>query len=492
MGLRYVGGTSGLKSTSSTTYTISLSGTLTGGIGSSPITGDIIIVASGFGFPSASAPAVSGNTSGSYSTLHAVLSADPSPSPVANYGSFRQIAGATPDTTLTITKGGTVAYGGCSAVHVWRNEDQTTPVDVTTVTATGTGTGKCDAPSIPPSTAGAVVIAMGFGNQPTTGGAFTIPSGMSNGVSVKDDGNSGDGGVWIASFAWTSGAYDPAIVTGGTTNSGSAWCAATVALRPLIHNGTGALTGPSSTIAGSAARFRAMDASGALAGAGSTIAGSATRFRAMSASGALVGQGGTVNGSAARFRAMATSGALVGPGAAISGTAARFRAMETSGALSGQGSSLAGVALRYRQLSTSGSLIGAGSSIVGEASRATTSVTHDASGALIGAGAVIGGLASRASGNAESGAHYWWVNAGRRPQVKQAVQKKSRQKREKKQPQGIKEQLLQILERKPIQYRPIRRQVNAMTERHMVMLYARLKQIRDDEDEAVAILLDLI
>jgi hypothetical protein len=66
------------------------------------------------------------------------------------------------------------------------------------------------------------------------------------------------------------------------------------------------------------------EASGALVGQGSTVAGSAARFRAFAASGALVGPGAVVNGSAARLGPAVShdaTGVLVGPGSIVVGLA---------------------------------------------------------------------------------------------------------------------------------------------------------------------------
>jgi hypothetical protein len=92
------------------------------------------------------------------------------------------------------------------------------------------------------------------------------------------------------------------------------------------HSSTGALTGPGTTIAGTATRFRAHPSTGALTGPGSSVAGTAVRFRAHPSSGALTGPGSVIAGTAARSGSPVThpsSGALVGPGASISGQAAR-------------------------------------------------------------------------------------------------------------------------------------------------------------------------
>jgi len=114
----------------------------------------------------------------------------------------------------------------------------------------------------------------------------------------------------------------------------------------VTHATTGALTGPGTTLSGSASRFRAFDTTGSLTGPGSTLSGSASRFRTFDTTGALAGPGSTVTGSSARFRAFSTSGALNGPGAIIVGSAAYNIAHNTTGVLTAPGAEIVGTANR--------------------------------------------------------------------------------------------------------------------------------------------------
>ena len=63
-------------------------------------------------------------------------------------------------------------------------------------------------------------------------------------------------------------------------------------------------------------------------------------------SGAINGPGSTVAGVARRFRAYSTSGVIRGPGAAVTGVARHNFGHSTTGALNGPGSAVAGVARR--------------------------------------------------------------------------------------------------------------------------------------------------
>lgn len=121
------------------------------------------------------------------------------------------------------------------------------------------------------------------------------------------------------------------------------------------------------------------------------------------ATGVLTGPGSTIAGTAAHKAKHTATGALTGPGSTIAGTARRFRAHPSSGAITGPGSSISGTARRFRKHTGSGVLSGPGALIVGAASRHGTATSHTASGSLVGQGAIIVGIAARFG---------WTVNAG--------------------------------------------------------------------------------
>jgi hypothetical protein len=156
------------------------------------------------------------------------------------------------------------------------------------------------------------------------------------------------------------------------------------------HTTTGALTGPGSTVAGTAAHLTLHTTTGALTGAGSSIVGAA--LHPHTTTGALTGAGSTVVGSAARTHLHPTTGVLTGPGSTVAGTAAHtsptvdvgfqldafqfsgFQGAEavgthtTTGALTGPGSAINGTATRLALHTTSGILVGPGAAVAGEAS----------------------------------------------------------------------------------------------------------------------------
>jgi len=191
------------------------------------------------------------------------------------------------------------------------------------------------------------------------------------------------------------------------------------AARTRVHANTGALTGPGTTVAGSAARFRAMATTGVLTGPGSAVAGSAARAGGSvthATDGALAGTGAAVAGTASSATARPSSGVLAGGGSVVAGTAARMRSHASTGVLAGQGSAVAGTASSATARPSSGVLVGGGSVVAGAAARSGGSVTHGVSGDLIGSGATLSGAAARVVG--QGGSHpvtYWRGHGGQTP-----------------------------------------------------------------------------
>ena len=280
MALQYVGGTSNAGTGAS--YTVSLNGTLTGGLSSSPAAGDIVVVFSGFGNTASVAPTCTGNNSGAYdSASNALYSNDTWDT---NFRAFYKVQGSTPDTSLTIGRVNNTTYGGATTVHVWRGVNTTTPLDVTTTTtsASNQSSAALNPPAITPVTSGAIVIAGGAGTMPAAGTAgYTAIGTMSNTVTQYGNGSTADTSVIMASFAWTSGPYDPVTATGGTqNNTSSSWAGVTLALRPQPDPRTG-------NLAATESGADTASASGDVVVQGSASASEATTEDVFFASGAL-------------------------------------------------------------------------------------------------------------------------------------------------------------------------------------------------------------
>lgn len=199
---------------------------LTGGIGSAAQIGDIVILAVGYGVQSLR----DGGIPGSYTSV-ANLSSDDSFDCRLKVG-YKILTSA--DTSVSITGTGNVTDASGAAVHVWRNINATTPMDVTATTATGINAAQPDPPAITPVTAGAIIIVVGAAG----GGTLALFSGpaMTGGLSYLEEGwgaDTTDGHVAMyAKTNWSSGAFNPAAFSGGGGAGTSSWCACTLALRP--------------------------------------------------------------------------------------------------------------------------------------------------------------------------------------------------------------------------------------------------------------------
>jgi hypothetical protein len=235
MSIQYVGGVQGNRAGATTTTTQSISGTLTGGLASSPIEGDLVIILIGAASAATYTPttlAVSGWTNGTFR----------SNTGVTNY-SYQQYSykfmTATPDTSITIPSSGNARNAQRWAVHVFRGVNSTTPLDVTTVFASGTASGRPNPGAITPSTAGAWILWTGV-SAAGTGTAFTAPTDFSTNWRGGTTSDTYDVMLGFGYYTgWTTGEYDPAaITTGGTTGATDSWVAETLVLRPSAYNFT--------------------------------------------------------------------------------------------------------------------------------------------------------------------------------------------------------------------------------------------------------------
>lgn len=221
MALQYVGGTSGTGTASS--YSVSLNGTLTGGIGTSPQAGDLVIVYYGGGgtINVAGSLTCSGNNNGSYFSVDSGQYANDTWD--TNVRAFYEVQGATPDTQITVS--GifySTSYGNAVAVQVWRGADPVTPLDgVTPVVGLITNASTLSFAAITPNTKGAVIIFGGANSQGASGSAITLPS-ADYSVVLNANGGTSDFCVAIGAYTgWTSGDYTPTTATGGATSNSS-------------------------------------------------------------------------------------------------------------------------------------------------------------------------------------------------------------------------------------------------------------------------------
>ena len=234
MAITYVGGVTGGRAGSTSTAAQSLSGTLSGGSNTSPLAGDLVCVycsAADDGTVPATTQLISGNISGAYSNLSAQYADD-------TYGTCSQFSyqfmGATVDIEIVIPSSGNGRNAQRWVVHVFRNVNSGTPLDVTSVPASGIDTGRPDPAAITPTTAGAWILAC-YASAAAVGTAYTAPTELVDwlGGTTADTADCMNGAGYYDS--WSSGAYNPqAITAGGTTGANDSWTAMTVALRPMI------------------------------------------------------------------------------------------------------------------------------------------------------------------------------------------------------------------------------------------------------------------
>jgi hypothetical protein len=226
--ITYVGGVAtGRNGNSNSTTTQSLT-SLTGGSNSQPSEGDLVIVCCAVGSQGRdSAQAISG-----YSTLGTQLNQS-----AVTYDSSMQVSykvmTSTPDTSITIPAQGNAADGQAWAVMVFRGVDTSTPFDVSSVSAGGTGTGRPDPAAITPTTTGAWIVVAAAAAASATTTAFTFPADLSDDAVQATGADTNDARASMAYHDdWTSGSYNPAQYTGGTTGANDSWTAWTMALRP--------------------------------------------------------------------------------------------------------------------------------------------------------------------------------------------------------------------------------------------------------------------
>lgn len=223
-GLQYVGGASfGEVALSSDDFTVSLSGTLSGGLSSSPEEGDYVIIAFTIG------DTTNRNMTRVDLTWDELIDSYANDTYDVNLGAYGKIMGAVPDTSFT----GTVVSASNSHVacvaHVWRGINTTNQLDTSVVSRPQSNTNIIDSTAITTVTDGAVVLSIGGGVN--FGDPYTAPSGMENFVS---SGGSGSLTRVVISSALveTAGVYNPGPYGGGVINSLICYTAQTLALRP--------------------------------------------------------------------------------------------------------------------------------------------------------------------------------------------------------------------------------------------------------------------
>lgn len=146
-----------------------------------------------------------------------------------DYFAGYKIMGHSPDTVVTL--GQQASNPGPYLIQAWRGVDPNNILDVAKPDAATRGSGAPDSPAINPSTAGSLVLSLGFLDD-DDGIVDSYPSGYSAGAYSNSGQSSTSGGttVMIASKTWSSGTENPGAFSLSTGDDG--WTAETLALRP--------------------------------------------------------------------------------------------------------------------------------------------------------------------------------------------------------------------------------------------------------------------
>jgi hypothetical protein len=228
--------TAGVAATAGGQLTIPIS-TLTG-----LAAGDYLIISivDGLSTTDVTGPATaSGNSSGA--VFNKVVDSYGNDTNDTNLFVYTGFVGGTVDTSVVLT-GLTASRNYAIVVSAYRGVNTTTPLDVTTVVATpGTNTDLANPPAITPTTAGTKIVAVYGGAQGTSTAWGAPASGVANFTQGRSVSTS-KGITAQADADWTSGAFDPAIVSSGDANAQDCWCAATLALRAGVTTFSASVT----------------------------------------------------------------------------------------------------------------------------------------------------------------------------------------------------------------------------------------------------------
>jgi hypothetical protein len=233
----YVGGKTVGRLGGTATLSIPLTD-LSGGIGSAPAVGDVVVVAYAIGSNTQVPSGEFGIETFNYTRLAVLFRSDTND---INLDVSYKVMGdgffgpGTTDADTAVIVSGTdnSAYAGAIAIHVWRGVDPLTPMDVTATTATLGNSRIPNPPAITTATANAVVLAIGAAGH--TGGSLAFTSSLDNFIS-RGANDTYDATVGIGSITTTTpGTVDPAAFSIATSTTDAA-AAVTLALRPALQD----------------------------------------------------------------------------------------------------------------------------------------------------------------------------------------------------------------------------------------------------------------
>lgn len=229
-GIQYVGGLE-VDGTAWTniSHTVSLSGTLTGGIANSPSAGDFCIISyCAAGTADRSGRSIS-NAAGEFTLLFSGYANDVNDTSMTVKYKFLEspidydiIAGA-------ISSSGN---GINVSIQVFRGVDIVTPFDVTSVSATALNTALVDPGSITPTTDESVIGVFGAGAMGASISTVFTSSAYDNFSATTRSGTGRSLATAFGRKAWTSGAFNAAAFGGPSVNTADSNAYVTFVLRP--------------------------------------------------------------------------------------------------------------------------------------------------------------------------------------------------------------------------------------------------------------------
>lgn len=199
---------------------------LSGGLASSPSTGDLVIV--GWSMCGNMGDKDMYVTTGWHEV--ADLFQTSTGGALANFGIFYKFMGTSVDATCVVNSSNSTG-GRAGFILVFRGVDQTSPLDVAAVTATGSGIGLPTIQGIAPATSGSIILPMGMASASAV---FTQGGELDDFLSAWGDGSGTDVALGVGQIIYGSGSgYVPTQWTGGAgVATDNTWIASTLALRP--------------------------------------------------------------------------------------------------------------------------------------------------------------------------------------------------------------------------------------------------------------------
>jgi len=156
----------------------------------------------------------------------------------ANLEVFYKVMGSTPDTNITFPRAnpeGSATY----QIVVVRGVNTSNILDVTSTTATGTTGGVANPPSITPTTTGAVVLCFSVGTSGGSVSSFSSGPEFDWQIGFNDTDSNDTVFSHVGWKYWSSGAFDPAALSGPVGDGTSAWASLSIALRPVGGSASG-------------------------------------------------------------------------------------------------------------------------------------------------------------------------------------------------------------------------------------------------------------